>query len=231
VVVDLLDHLFLRDYMPPVKLTLNPLYAILDIDLLASRGLDPLDVCDVWLAAGVRLIQLRAKAMASGPMLALADQLRERTRAAAATLIINDRADIAAQCGADGVHVGQDDLAPADVRSLIGPDAIVGLSCHDDAQLAQALVQPVSYVAIGPVFSTATKDTGYDGVGLEQVRRAAVAAHAAGIPLVAIGGITLDRAKDVLEAGADALAVISDVLRTDDRRGLEDRARAWMKVG
>lgn len=215
--------------MPTVKLRLNPLYAILDIDVLALRGLDPLDVCDVWLEAGVRLIQLRAKSMTSGPLLTLAEALSARTQTAGATLVINDRADIAAQCGAGGVHVGQDDLTPADVRRVVGPDAIVGLSCHDDAQLAQALAQPVSYVAIGPVFSTATKDTGCDGVGLEQVRRAAVVARAAGTPLVAIGGITLDRARDVLEAGADSLAVISDLLRTENRRGLEDRARAWVK--
>src|SRR5690606_39059966 len=120
-------------------------------------------------------------------MLFLSDQLRERTRAVDAVLVINDRADIAVQCGADGVHVGQDDLAPADVRSLMGPDAIVGLSCHDDAQVALAVALPVSYLAVGPVFSTATKETGYNAVGLEQVRRAAAVAHAAGKPFVAIG--------------------------------------------
>lgn len=216
--------------MPAVKLTLNPLYAILDIDHLALRGLAPLEVCDVWLNAGVRLIQLRAKSMASGPLLTLSEALMARAHAAGGTLIINDRADIAAQCGADGVHVGQDDLSPADVRTLIGPDAIVGLSCHDDAQVALAVAQPVSYVAIGPVFSTVTKETGYDAVGLEPVRRAAAAAHAAGKPLVAIGGITCEVARKVFEAGADSLAVIGDLLGTDDRRGLDDRARAWMRI-
>jgi len=213
-----------------VKNSLPALYAILDSDLLAARGLDPLDVCDVWLAAGIRLIQLRAKSMASGPMLTLAEALLARTRPAGALLIINDRADIAAQCGADGVHVGQDDLAPAEVRTLIGPDAIVGLSCHDDTQVKAAVGQPVSYVAIGPVFGTQTKATGYDAVGVEQVHRAATVAHAAGLPLVAIGGITLDRAGEVFAAGADSLAVIADLLGTDNRRGLEDRARAWVSV-
>lgn len=187
------------------------------------RGLDPLAVCDAWLDAGVRLIQFRAKLMASGPMLTLADALMTRTRAAGATLIVNDRADIAAQSGADGVHVGQDDLAPADVRTVVGVRAIVGLSTHTDAQVATAVLQPVSYVAIGPVFGTQTKHTGYNAVGLEQVARAAAVAHAAGKPLVAIGGITIENATSVLEAGADSLAVISDLLGGG-------RPTAWMAL-
>lgn len=214
----------------PVKKSLPVLYAILDTDLLFARGLDPLDVCDAWIDAGIRLVQLRTKSMASGPMLALAEALRARTAAAGALLIINDRADIAVQCGADGVHVGQDDLSPAEVRTLLGPDAIIGLSCHDDAQVEAAVGQPVSYVAIGPVFGTQTKATGYDAVGLAQVERAAAMAHAAGLPLVAIGGITMDRARAVLDAGADSLAVISDLLVEGSRRGLEERARAWMSL-
>jgi len=211
-----------------VKDPLPRLYSILDTDVLDARGLDPLAVCDVWLDAGIRLSQLRAKAMSSGPVLTLADALVARTRAAGATLIINDRADIAAQCGADGVHVGQDDLSPVDVRVVVGARAIVGLSTHTDAQVAGAVTQPVSYVAIGPVFGTRTKDTGYDAVGLAQVTRAAAMAQAAGKSLVAIGGITLDNAASVLEAGADSLAVISDLVGTENRRGLAERARAWM---
>jgi thiamine-phosphate pyrophosphorylase len=188
------------------------LYAILDTDLLAARGLDPLDVCDVWLEGGIRLMQLRAKGMASGPMLVLAEALLTRTRASGAHLVVNDRADVAAMCGADGVHVGQDDLTPAEVRRLLGPDAIVGLSTHTDAQISEALIQPVSYIAVGPIFGTRTKDTGYDAVGLGQVRRAAAAAKVAGVPLVAIGGITAARAPEVWEAGAKSVAVISDLV-------------------
>jgi thiamine-phosphate pyrophosphorylase len=218
--------------MPTVKLTLNPIYAILDIDLLAARGLAPLDVCDVWLEGGIRLIQLRAKGMASGPMLALAEALLVRTRAAGAHLLVNDRADIAAICGADGVHVGQDDLTPAEVRrvlGVLGPDAIVGLSTHSDAQLSEALTQPVSYIAVGPVFGTRTKDTGYDAVGLAQVRRTAAAAKAIGVPVVAIGGITAARAPEVWEAGAQSVAVISDLVGAS----LEEtaaRVQAWTSI-
>lgn len=185
-------------------------------------------MCDAWLEAGVRLIQLRAKGMASGPLLELADALAASTREAGATFIVNDRADIAAQCGADGVHVGQDDLSPADVRAVVGPRAIVGVSTHSDAQLDAALGQPVSYVAVGPVFATRTKATGYEAIGFEQVRRAAVAAHGAGLPLVAIGGITLDRALDVLAAGADAVAVITDLLPNPPSIAVAPRARQWV---
>ncbi|MCC7185510.1 MAG: thiamine phosphate synthase [Acidobacteria bacterium] len=205
------------------------LYPILDIDLLTARGLDPLDVCDVWLDGGIRLIQLRAKGLASGPMLALAEALLSRTRAAGGHLLINDRADIAAMCGADGVHVGQDDLSPGEVRRLIGATAIVGLSTHTDTQVADAVAQPVSYIAIGPVFGTRTKNTGYDAVGLAQVRRAADVAHAAGVPLVAIGGITADRAHEVLAAGADSVAVISDLVGTT-LAATATRVSLWMQT-
>lgn len=215
--------------MPTVKLRPRTVYAILDVDLLAARGLAPLEVCDVWLAGGIRLIQLRAKGMASGAMLELAEALLGRTRAAGATLIINDRVDIAAMCHADGVHVGQEDLTPAEVRAIAGPDVMVGLSTHTDAQLGDALRAPVSYVAIGPVFGTRTKDTGYDALGLGAVTRAATVTRAAGIPLVAIGGITCDRAQDVWAAGADVVAVISDLAGTS-LGDTATRVRAWSEL-
>jgi len=132
--------------------------------------------------------------------------------------VINDRADIAALSRADGVHVGQEDLAPDDVRRVVGDSAIVGLSTHTIDQLDKAVAAPVSYLAIGPVFGTATKDTGYDAVGLEMVRQASRRAAARGLPLVAIGGITLGRAASVIEAGASSVAVIGDLLVGDDPR-------------
>lgn len=216
--------------MCPVKLTSQAVYGILDTDLLAARGLAPLEVCDVWLEGGIRLIQLRAKGMASGPMLALAEALLTRTRATGAHLIINDRVDIAAMCGADGVHVGQDDLTPAEARGILGADVLVGLSTHTDAQVADALRAPVSYVAIGPVFGTRTKDTGYNSLELAAVTRAATAVHAAGLPLVAIGGITHDRAPEVWAAGADVVAVISDLVGTSLPETVA-RVRAWNELG
>lgn len=130
--------------------------------------------------------------------------------AANAAVIVNDRADLARLSGAAGVHVGQNDLPPRSARAQLGPDAIVGYSTHTIVQIEGAAREPVSYIAVGPVFGTATKDTGYQPVGLEMVR--AAAARAGGIPIVAIGGITLDRAPGVIAAGASAVAVIGDLM-------------------
>ena len=135
---------------------------------------------------------------------------------AQAQLIVNDRADIARLAGADGVHVGQEDLTPASVRAIVGDTAIVGLSTHTTGQAALAVREPVTYIAVGPVFGTTTKTTGYEQVGLEMVREAARLARGCGLPLVAIGGITLENAASVLEAGAASVAVIGDLLSTGD---------------
>ena len=141
-------------------------------------------------------------------------------RAAAPTgtaIIVNDRADLAALSRAAGVHVGQDDLPPAEARTIVGPDAIVGYSTHTVEQVRAAVHQPVSYIAVGPVFGTRSKDTGYDAVGLELVTAAAAAAGA--VPIVAIGGITLETAPSVLAAGAASVAVIGDLLSGNDPAG------------
>ena len=121
--------------------------------------------------------------------------------------------------------MGQEDLAPRDVRVVAGPDAIVGLSTHTIAQLDAAVLQPVDYVAVGPVFGTRTKATGYAAIGLGLVK--AAAAKAAGKPLVAIGGITVENASAVIEAGAASLAVIGDLLSTGDP---ERRVREYLKL-
>jgi thiamine-phosphate diphosphorylase len=141
------------------------------------------------------------------------------TRAAASetTVIVNDRVDVAALSGASGVHVGQEDLAAHQARGLLPAGAVIGLSTHTPAQVTAALTAPIDYVAIGPVFATGTKDTGYNAVGLEMVRE--TAARVAGrVPIVAIGGITLARAPAVIAAGAASVAVISDLLATNDVR-------------
>ena len=208
--------------MDPVDLA--PLYAILDVDLTRARGLEPLDVVDAWLLAGIRLVQLRAKTMASGPMLDLADEMNARARAAGGRLIVNDRADVARMSGAAGVHVGQEDLSPRGARLVVGDSALVGLSTHSQAQVDAALDAPVDYVAIGPVFPTPTKRQAYEPVGLAMVRLAATACRNRGLPVVAIGGITLATAAGVLGAGASAVAIISDLLGGDPA----DRARAWL---
>ena len=202
------------------------LYAILDVQCARAAGHDPIDLLDVWLAAGVRLLQLRGKTLASGELLSLAEQMAVRCRTAGATFIVNDRVDVACLSRADGVHLGQDDLPPEAARRLTGDAAVIGLSTHTDGQLAEACGAPVSYVAIGPIFSTSTKSSSNANVGLDGVARAAAHAHAAGLPIVAIGGITLSTAPAVVAAGADAVAVIADLLAGDP----DQRVRQYLAV-
>lgn len=203
------------------------LYAIVDVDACARAGRDPVPFARALVSGGARLLQLRAKQMASGALLQLAREIAADAATAGARLIVNDRADIAALAGAAGVHVGQEDLPVPAVRRIVGSDAVVGLSTHTLEQLEAALDEPVSYVAVGPVFGTGTKDTGYTARGLEMLREAAARAAARGIPLVAIGGITLDRAREVWAVGAASAAVIGDLL-TDDPAA---RAAAWVAAG
>ncbi len=138
---------------------------------------------------------------------------------------MNDRVDLARMSGAGGVHVGQDDLPPAAARDQLGPEAVVGVSTHSVPQLEAALREPVSYVAVGPVFGTSTKDTGYDAVGLELLR--AASRMAGTMPIVAIGGVTLDNARAAIDAGASAVAVISDLLAGGDP---ESRVKAYLRL-
>jgi thiamine-phosphate pyrophosphorylase len=201
--------------MPSAKFRLPALNAIVDADTAGLAGWTLLDLAAAYLNGGATFLQLRAKSMASGQFLEAAAAIAELTRrVAGGILVVNDRADVARLAAANGVHVGQDDLAPAAVRSIVGPDRLVGVSTHTMGQLEAALGQPVDYVATGPVFSTATKNTGYGPIGLDRVRSASRAANTAGLPLVAIGGITLERAVEVLDSGARSVAVIGDLLST-----------------
>ena len=177
-----------------------------------------IDLAAACLDGGATFLQLRAKHAASGWLLETAVAIAAIGAHTAAELVVNDRADVARLAGAAGVHVGQDDLSPRDARRLVGPQRIVGFSTHTIAQLDAAVREPVDYVAIGPVFGTASKATGYDAVGIAMVEEAAARAHAHGLQVVAIGGITLERAADVIHAGADSVAVISDLLSTGDPR-------------
>ena len=190
---------------------MSPLYAIVDVDVCARAGRAAADVARDYLAGGARLLQVRAKQLASGAFLQLVDDVAAQARATGATVIVNDRVDVAAAAGL-GVHLGQDDLPVAAARAMLGPRALIGLSTHTAAQLTSALRQPVSYVAFGPVFVTGTKANPDPVVGLNGLAAAARAAQAAGVPLVAIGGITLATSASVLGAGAASVAVIADLL-------------------
>jgi thiamine-phosphate pyrophosphorylase len=190
---------------------LDPLYTLLDVALCRERGLDPLAVLHGFLDGGARLVQLRDKTASSASRLALADTVVARAHAAGATLIVNDRADIAAMSGADGVHVGQEDFSVHAARLVVGNSAMVGISTHDVAQVAAAADTTATYIAVGTFYGTSSKVTGYSARGLDLVRVAAQT----GKPVVAIGGITLERAPEVIAAGAVSVAVISDLLRDD----------------
>jgi thiamine-phosphate pyrophosphorylase len=172
---------------------------------------------------GARVVQVRAKALPDGALLALALEAVAAARAEGGLVIVNDRPDIALLAAADGVHLGQDDLLPRDARGLLGPGALVGLSTHDDRQVEAAADDPVDYVAIGPVFATRTKPDSRLPVGLEGVRSARPRTRR---PLVAIGGITVDNARAVIDAGADGIAVLSAVLADRDVEAAVRRLRA-----
>jgi thiamine-phosphate pyrophosphorylase len=187
----------------------HPLHAIVDVEFAAKNRWSPRDLSQAFLDGGARVLQLRAKELPSGPFLDLCDTVVSLARGYGAIVIVNDRVDVARLSGADGVHVGQEDLPPVAVRSQLGPEAVLGFSTHSVAHVEAALHEPVSYVAVGPVFGTSTKDTGYNAVGLDLV---STASRLSPLPIVVIGGVTLANAPSALAAGASAVAVISDLL-------------------
>jgi thiamine-phosphate pyrophosphorylase len=188
------------------------LYAVVDASFLAGRPVGR--VVAAVARGGAALVQLRAKDETDRRLLELAREALAAARAVGVPLVINDRADVARIVGADGVHVGQDDLSPRDVRAVLpGADLIVGVSTHGLAQLEAALAEPVDYVAVGPVFPTASKRSADPVVGTDLVRRARSRTDRV---LVAIGGITRRNAAEVAAAGADGVAVISDLLSDPD---------------
>jgi thiamine-phosphate pyrophosphorylase len=206
-----------------LRAPLPPLYPIIDVEVCASRDLDPVALARAYVAGGARLLQLRQKAGGSGEFLRLIRAVHGVASEAGAALVVNDRADLAAMAGAEGVHVGQEDLSVADVRAVVGAHTIVGLSTHTPEQVSAALTEDADYVAVGPIFGTATKDTGYSARGLDLLRQAS----GRGKPIVAIGGITLESAAAVIEAGAASVAVISDLLSTGNP---EARVRAYLRA-
>ncbi|MDX6713440.1 MAG: thiamine-phosphate pyrophosphorylase [Blastocatellia bacterium] len=183
------------------------IYPLTDIALSGLSHAEQVErLCD----GGATLIQLREKNL---PTLEFYGQARAAltvARQRGARVIVNDRVDIALALGADGVHLGQDDLPPEAARRLLGERAIIGFSTHDADQARQAVKLPVNYLAIGPIFNTQTKANPSPEVGLDGLR--AVRQIVGSLPLVAIGGITEFNAQEVIEAGADAVALVSALL-------------------
>jgi thiamine-phosphate pyrophosphorylase len=198
------------------------LYPILDASV---ETLDALTFRVRLLArAGCRLVQLRAKDLSGEEFHRWALAAREASRECGIRLIINDRVDVALLVGADGVHLGQDDLSPEGARAILGPSAIIGLSTHDVEEALRAATAPVDYLAIGPIFETSTKASGRSTLGVEGARAVRAVVDK---PLVAIGGITLASAPALLAAGIDGLAVISALKAGES---LETLARKWLAL-
>jgi len=202
-------------------IALPRLYPILDASCF-PEALGLIAAAEELAAASATLIQYRNKSGNARVMLEQALELRRQSRAGAPAphlrLIMNDRADLCLAADFDGVHVGQDDLSPEAVRKIIGSDRWLGVSTHNPEQLREADLTTADYLAIGPVFATSSKERPDPVVGLDGVRRARALTRK---PLVAIGGITRANAKSVIDAGADSVAVISDLLR-EPRKSAEE---------
>jgi thiamine-phosphate pyrophosphorylase len=203
------------------RLVLPRLYVILDAALLTI----PETECAQKLAnAGVRLLQYRNKSASARELFFSSQKLASLLAPLGVSFVVNDRADVAALAGADGVHVGQEDLGVEEARHVMGPEKIVGLSTHDLEQFHYAAASSANYIAVGPVFSTATKANPDPVVGTEFLRKVRLLTDK---PIVAIGGVTLERAAAIIDAGADSVAVISDILRAPDPG---QRARQYIEL-
>ena len=204
-----------------MPLVLPRLYVILD----AALAPEPVtELADRLLAAGVRLFQYRDKAGSGGDVLRNSRRLADQLISRGAMFVVNDRPDIAWLAGASGVHLGQDDLEAEDARAILGSSKLVGVSTHNREQFEVALATSADYLAVGPIFETGSKTNPDPVVGTALLKKLRPLTER---PIVAIGGITLERAKEVIEAGADSVAVIGDILRAPDPG---ERARQFLQV-
>lgn len=195
-----------------LKIQLPKIYPITDIGI---SGLSHAEQVRRLIDGGAEFIQLREKRMAAGAFYEDALSAIEIAHKSGVCAIINDRVDIALALKADGVHLGQDDLPPGEARKILGPEAIIGFSTHSVEQALAAIQLPVDYIAIGPIFATATKENPDAVVGIDGLR--AVGEAVGELPLVAIGGIGSENFRAVLDAGADSIALISGILADPGR--------------
>jgi thiamine-phosphate pyrophosphorylase len=212
---------------PTPRMKLPRLYPILDTAALAERTLSPDAVAEVWLASGAEILQFRHKGNWTREIYQIAQRVADVCREHKALCIVNDRADYALLLKA-GLHVGQHDLEPADARRVIGQKAVLGFSSHHAGQIKEAAAEPVDYVALGPVFPTLSKANPDPVVGMAALR---ICRTLVDKPLVAIGGITRENALEALEAGADSLAVIGDLLPEPcTMESLQERMEEWQQL-
>ncbi len=203
---------------------LRSFYPILDTETAARRSVDPVFAARQILEGGAKLLQFRHKGFFSREVFEQARAIGALCRGANAEFAINDRADIARLLDA-GLHLGQDDLSPTDARRVLGEGRFIGFSTHNEAQLRAAAGEPVEYLAVGPIFGTATKLNPDPIVGLDELRRLRPLTDR---PLVGIGGITRANARSVFEAGVDSVAVISDLFPEDGK--IRERVEEWISV-
>jgi thiamine-phosphate diphosphorylase len=173
------------------------------------------DIVGDFLAGGAKIVQFRAKELTSRKLLEVTRVLRQMTAGVGAIIIVNDRVDVALSVGADGVHLGQGDLPVESARKILGARTIIGISTHNEEQALAAEKRGADYIGFGPIFPTSTKQSLYSARGLEGIRRVRAAVR---LPIVAIGGITEETFLDVLAAGADAAAFISDLVLSKERK-------------
>lgn len=193
-----------------MTIELPRIYPITNVSL---SGIPHSEQVELLASGGAKLVQLREKDLSPRDFIDDARRALAIGRRLGVKIIINDRVDIALAIGADGVHLGQDDLPPTAARALLGPDAIIGFSTHSLAQAGEAISSPVDYIAIGPVFPTSTKENPDEVVGLNGI--GAVRSGIGSFPLVAIGGIDARNVASVLEAGADSAAVVKALFDPD----------------
>lgn len=186
---------------------LPKIYPITDVSL---SKLSHLEQVEKLISGGAELIQLRDKHYSPKDFYAEAKKVIEFARLKNVKIIINDRVDIALAVDADGVHLGQDDLPPQEARKILGDKAIIGFSTHSVRQAVAAIKLPINYIAIGPVFPTSTKENPDAVVGLEGIKK--IREAIGNFPLTAIGGIKFENARNVLQNGADSVALISAIL-------------------
>lgn len=202
-------------------------YPILDTETLAQHGIALDTAAAALLEGGAGILQVRQKGHWTRQVFESARQVACLCREAGAVLVVNDRADFAMLLEG-GLHIGQEDLAPRDARKLIGPDALLGFSSHNLEQLSAAGGEPVDYVALGPVYPTSSKHNPDPVVGVDEVRRLRPLIDK---PLVAIGGITRANAAGAFNAGADSVAVISDLVpQSPTARSLRERMEEWQRI-
>lgn len=212
--------------MPRILPGETDIYAITDAGLSLGRPLE--EVVSALMRAGVRILQYREKKLKSGAMLEECRLLRRLTREAGACFIVNDHVDIAMLVQADGVHVGQEDLPVPDVRSLVGPEMIIGLSTHLPEQALEARSLGADYIGVGPIFATNTKEDVVDPVGYEYLDWVA---RNGDLPFVAIGGIKRHNIAEVARHGARCCSLVSELVGAPDIRTRVEDVRKAMREG